>query len=86
MRRHRLQRTTTLKCFPCAAARFSSASTTRELPCVITTLPSRMKHSPSSAILARAFSDVAANVFPRSINQALEDTKSDESNAAVRVA
>ena len=80
------QRTTTLKCLPCAAARLSSASTTREFPWVITTLPSRMKHSPSSAILARAFSDVAANVFPRSINQALEDRKSDESSAAVRVA
>ena len=80
------RRTTTLKCLPCAAARLSSANTTREFPWVITTLPSRMKHSPSSAILARAFNDVAANVFPRSINQALDERKSDESSAAVRVA
>lgn len=49
-----------------------------------TTLPLRMKHSPSSAIRARARLEVSAKRLPRSISHALDFTRSEESKEAVR--
>ena len=49
-----------------------------------TTLPFRMKHSPSSAIRARARLEVSAKRLPRSMSHALDFTRSEESNDAVR--
>ena len=45
----------------CATARFRSASTTLEKPCVRTTLSVRINRLPSSAIVVRARALVSAN-------------------------
>ncbi len=49
----------------CLMALLRSASTTREWPCTSRQDPGRMKRAPSSAIVARARTDVAANDLPR---------------------
>lgn len=49
----------------CLMAILRSASTTREWPCTSRQDPGRMKRAPSSAIVARARTDVAANDLPR---------------------
>ena len=49
-----------------------------------TTLPGRMKTSPKSEILARAFRLVSANRWPLSMSHDFDFTRSLESSDAVR--
>ena len=55
----------------CLMARRSRESTTREWPCTSRHAPGRMKRAPSSAMVARALTEVAANDRPLCAAQGL---------------